>query len=478
MKQQIRTTYAGLLERLLAGGYFDAQEAARVQLLLSHGRTPDRAQGAHDFLRRLVRTGRLALTAGALEEPAGAIAAADNRRGQIFRLPERGESASGALHLALDPMLGPPALLQRDEVWLLFQTLSNRMLASMGEAADLKAVVTAILDLFRTLLGFPTALCFTSGLPLPRGIARGPRDLILTRLGREPSADPSPSSVPVTTLPRAWSVWARRVHAAGESCLYLPDFRRLEEAVRPTDEGSAVFFPVRVEGARWTVVVGGYAPVPLWFHEERIARLRVLAPHFRRLLDYAVRLQSMVSYDFVTGIHNRAFFEEQLRRALADGQRKHRCFALLIADIDDFKRVNSRYGYDAGDEVLRTIARELQRALRTTDVLARYGGEEFAVVLSAELNATEAQQIGERLRTAVAESMTAVPTLSGGREQIRVTISIGGALFPTHGTDRDALWLRANQMLVLAKEEGKNRVRFPWSDPEQSGLRIVRDDPS
>jgi diguanylate cyclase (GGDEF)-like protein len=459
--EQVRTSYRGLLERLARGGYLDPEEDRCVRSLLERSEEPVLAQASHDFVRRLVRTGRLHLETGSLDEPCSALTAADARRGQLYHLPVRPELEPGAIGFAIDPRLGPPPLFSHDDLWTLFLGLGTRAFASVEEAADLRTVLIAILDLWRRLLEFPTALAFTEGLTLPPGIARGPR---ATVLGSPPPRLAAPVAAAAPVLPPAWGTWVRRALRTPEEALYLTDFGRLDERVRPAERGCALLVPLPVGEDEGRVLVAAIAPEPLWFHEERRARLRALLPHVRRMLEYAVRLQNIVAHDFLTRVYNRASFEDQLTRAIASATRRSQCFALLIVDIDDFKLVNTRYGYDAGDAVLRTIAEQLTQALRSTDVLARYGGEEFAVILAPDLSGAEAQQISERLRAAVAECAALVPTLQGGRQAIRVTVSIGGALSPQHGRHRDELWLEANRMLVEAKADGKNRVRFPWTD--------------
>jgi diguanylate cyclase (GGDEF)-like protein len=206
------------------------------------------------------------------------------------------------------------------------------------------------------------------------------------------------------------------------------------------------------------------SPEPFAFGAEQVARMRLFAPQFRRQLTHALLLQTVISHDFLTRIYNRAFFEDQLARTLAAAARRQQDFALLIADIDDFRAFNSLHGYDAGDQVLRSVAESCKGVLRTTDVLARYGGEEFVAILAPPVSRTEALQVAERLRAAVERLRVDVPTLEpeglGARVNVPVTVSVGGAIFPADGSSRDALWTAANAMLLAAKRQGKNRVRF------------------
>ncbi|MBM3317519.1 MAG: GGDEF domain-containing protein [Candidatus Eisenbacteria bacterium] len=462
MEQPVRTTYSGLLAKLLEGGYFEPSEGDRVRLLLERDDAALLAQGAHDFVRHLLRSGRLEPHEGDPRDPAAPLAAADTLRGRIFRLPALDGPEPGVLEPSLDPLSGPPAGFAPEALWTLVRAMSGRGLASVAEAADLRGVLLTALDLVRELLECPTALGFSEGLPLPPGIARGPRASVLGD-SLEPPAPESAEALP-TILPAPWSHWARRAAPLQGACLHLSDFSRIEASRRPAPSGSALLVPLQPSCPNGRLVLAAVSSQPFRFHEGRLARLRLLVPHFRRMLDHSLGLQEVVARDFLTGVYNRAHFEDQLTRALADALRHNQRFALLIADIDDFRQVNSRYGYDAGDTALRTVAERLSGALRSTDILARYGGEEFAILLGSDLAAAEANLIGERLRGAVAEAPIGIPTLGGGSASLAATVSIGGALFPLHGRDRDALWQEANRMLLEAKAAGKNRVRFRWEE--------------
>jgi diguanylate cyclase (GGDEF)-like protein len=457
MEERVRTTYAGLIARLADNAYLDPEEAVRARHVVARAPQVFLEQAAHDFVRRLVRTGRLSLRAGAPEDPAAALAAADDRRGQLFRLPEMRGPEPGVLLHTLDPMLAPPARFSPDELWSLVQGVSDRSCAPIDQAMDLKGMLSGMLDLFRRLVPFSTALAFSEGLPLPPGMASGPRVPVFGTGGDwvPAGAEGSPPAI----LPPAWAQWARQAAETPDCCLHLTDLRRLDAARRPVDSGSALMVALRCDPEE-RLVLAGVSPQPFWFHEERLARVRVLVPQFRRMLDHAVHLQTLVAHDFLTGAYNRATFEDQLQRSLAAAARAGQAFALLIADIDDFRAINARFGYDAGDAVLRALAEKMRHALRATDVLARYGGEEFAVILSPDVTLAVAQQIGERLRGAVATTTVEVPTLAGAPKALRVTVSIGGSLFPAQGKDRNALWQEANRMLLEAKAAGKNRVRL------------------
>ncbi|MGA2031785.1 MAG: diguanylate cyclase [Thermoguttaceae bacterium] len=154
--------------------------------------------------------------------------------------------------------------------------------------------------------------------------------------------------------------------------------------------------------------------------------------------------------DALTGIANRRALDDDLRRRVGEFQRYQRNVSLLLGDIDHFKRVNDTYGHQAGDEVLRGVARVLSAAARTVDLVARYGGEEFAVVLP-ETCTEAAVATADRLRQAV----EAARFQSGGKE-LNVTISFGAATLLKG--EEVAQWIeRSDSAMYAAKQNGRNR---------------------
>ena len=173
-----------------------------------------------------------------------------------------------------------------------------------------------------------------------------------------------------------------------------------------------------------------------------------------RLNDNYRRSLEMALTDYLTGLYNNrylcAHLDEVIGRVNDDGIGA----ALLLFDIDHFKRVNDTHGHPAGDDVLRQIAARTLDSVRSVDLVARMGGEEFAVVMP-ETGLTIAAAVAERLRLAVANEPFILPDSD---ERLAVTVSIGVTTAVAGDDDRERLLKRADAALYEAKSTGRNRV--------------------
>ncbi|MBI4464869.1 MAG: sensor domain-containing diguanylate cyclase [Acidobacteria bacterium] len=164
-----------------------------------------------------------------------------------------------------------------------------------------------------------------------------------------------------------------------------------------------------------------------------------------------IRHRSMI--DNLTRLFNRGFFEEYLTKELQRSQRTGQSFGLLMVDVDHFKQINDTYGHAAGDAVLQQVGQQFRQRLRSSNLVARYGGDEFTVVL-CNINRDRALQVAERLRLAAQELSLPEPPRNG----LRISTSIGLALFPENGTSGTELYQAADQALYEAKRQGRNKV--------------------
>ncbi len=165
---------------------------------------------------------------------------------------------------------------------------------------------------------------------------------------------------------------------------------------------------------------------------------------------YVERVKQLAYLDGLTGIFNRRFFELRIMEEIERARRYGTGMAVIMADIDQFKRLNDEFGHLLGDEVLRQVSSLFHQQLRKIDVVCRYGGEEFAILLT-QITTQQALAIAEKLRRLVESyQFPGVPRT--------ITISAGVASFPTHGKTRDDMVRAADSGLYAAKQSGRNRI--------------------
>lgn len=225
-----------------------------------------------------------------------------------------------------------------------------------------------------------------------------------------------------------------------------------------------------VSGAPWHVFVGGWAAKMVatlvytalfilylkYFDNESswltnrsfkdVFQVLTYRERYHKLLEASIR-------DHLTGTLHRSQYDQNAPKILAKNLQENRPMSLLVIDIDHFKQVNDRHGHQAGDEILKMVARLLADNLRSDDHLYRVGGEEF-VLLCEKLPVEGATSMAERLRKAIERfSKIYLPE--------KVTVSIGLASAPQDGETMEALFRQADLRLYEAKKQGRNRVFSP-----------------
>jgi diguanylate cyclase (GGDEF)-like protein len=183
-------------------------------------------------------------------------------------------------------------------------------------------------------------------------------------------------------------------------------------------------------------------------------------------------LRTLVIKDHLTGLYNRGYFYYRLNSEIRRAQRYKRAVSLLLIDVDDFKRINDRYGHLMGDHLLRLLSGTIMSTIRYSsarqsyelDIPCRYGGDEFAVILP-ETAAGQAAIAAERLRTQIHERCTVEMTerlacISGGYppEDLEITVSIGVSSSPDHASDPEGLIKAADDAMYGVKRATKNSV--------------------
>ena len=183
-------------------------------------------------------------------------------------------------------------------------------------------------------------------------------------------------------------------------------------------------------------------------------------------------LRKLVIKDHLTSLYNRGYFQYRLHSEIRRGQRYRRTLSLLLIDLDDFKRINDRYGHPEGDHLLRLTADTIMSNIRfrggresyELDIPCRYGGDEFAVILP-ETDAGQAAIIAERLRKEIHKRCSAgmrerLARFSGARppEGMEITVSVGVSSFPENASDVEELIKAADDAMYAVKNASKNGV--------------------
>jgi two-component system, cell cycle response regulator len=174
----------------------------------------------------------------------------------------------------------------------------------------------------------------------------------------------------------------------------------------------------------------------------------------KRILELQKSLRFAATHDFLTGLLNRAEILAGLKRELARSQRTDQPVAIVLADVDHFKRINDSLGHAAGDAALKEIARRLKSDLRPYDLVGRYGGEEFLLILPS-CNLAPATHRAEQLRLSASNE-----TVAASSGNILITLSLGVTV-SNSGSDLtlEELLRQADQALYRAKQMGRNRVQ-------------------
>ena len=169
-------------------------------------------------------------------------------------------------------------------------------------------------------------------------------------------------------------------------------------------------------------------------------------------------IQKMATHDTLTGLPNRALFNETLNHAIAQSQRHGRPLAICFLDLDRFKNINDTLGHSIGDRVLQEASRRITGALRASDLVARLGGDEFVIMIEDYEDAGQLADIAQKVLDAFD------PTFTVENHELGLSASMGVCTFPDDGTDAQALLSNADIAMYRAKEQGRNRAIFYAAD--------------
>ena len=265
------------------------------------------------------------------------------------------------------------------------------------------------------------------------------------------------------TLPdavfRPQDCWALRT---GHMHVVLAGDHSAECAHVASPDHSYICLPLLAHGEaigvlHFQMIECGEVPQPILLTVNMFAEQVGLSVANIRLRE-ALRIQSI--RDPLTGLYNRRYLEEMLERETRRAVRAEQGLGVLMLDLDHFKKFNDTYGHDAGDTVLRETAAFLLKSVRAEDIVCRFGGEEFLVILPvADLKTTHAR--AERIRSKLRE----LTVLHQGQSLGMVTVSVGVAELPHHGTTPKELIEAADAALYRAKKEGRDRVVVATPSP-------------
>lgn len=166
------------------------------------------------------------------------------------------------------------------------------------------------------------------------------------------------------------------------------------------------------------------------------------------------RISSLVFFDKLTGLPNRALLQERLAAAVARLRRSGGSCAALSLDLDDFKNINDSLGHEAGDQILKEVAARLQSCIRDSDTAARQGGDEFIVLLNRLEGHGNVHAISHRILQSVSQEILHQEL------PISVTASIGVSFFPEDGDSGDDLLKAADSAMYQGKQRGRNTYQF------------------
>ena len=210
---------------------------------------------------------------------------------------------------------------------------------------------------------------------------------------------------------------------------------------------------------------GSRGPQPLI--SEFTVKLAVSVAEQAALSFANLKLREKLRYqsvrDPLTGLFNRRYLDESLERELPNAIRKNRSLGVIMLDVDQFKKFNDMFGHDAGDTVLRELGDYLAKFIRRGDLACRYGGEEFTLILP-ESSLEDTRRRAEELRRTFQQLSIKHRDVVLGK----VTLSLGVAALPDHGTTAAELLAAADGALLRAKEEGRDRVLIAAVAPNRS----------
>jgi diguanylate cyclase (GGDEF)-like protein/PAS domain S-box-containing protein len=225
------------------------------------------------------------------------------------------------------------------------------------------------------------------------------------------------------------------------------------------------------EGEIWIQRKEG-KPIPAWLSvgcavddRAHIEQFVVVFNDMTERKESEAVISHQANYDMLTKLPNRYLFRDRLRRALHRAKRDSSSVGLLFIDLDQFKKINDTLGHAAGDEALRHAGERINRTLRDSDTAARLGGDEFAIILPDIANGLDVEVVARRILTTIAEP------LEVHKEEVRLTASMGAAIYPEDSDNDEDLLRDADVAMYRSKQSGGNALEFFTEEMNESAAR-------
>lgn len=314
----------------------------------------------------------------------------------------------------------------------------------LASTRDRQIMVSALLEATTTYLGAPASVFYVV-------VAGSERLRPVERLG-------AASGLTLGELVDGTGI-AGGAARAGRAVLW-PDTDGVHASpLEPEAGAGAVAIPLRSGGHPFGVL--GYYGRDAPYEEEDVHSLEILVRQAETAIENSFLYEEAVRLsltDGMTGLWNRRNFDLRLESELSRALRFSEPFAVVFVELDQMKSVNDRYGHQAGDTVLIELARRLTEAVREVDVVARWGGDEFTLLLP-KTGLAGALQLAEKIRAAVANGPFRIDAGS-----LDITISVGVAAYPEHGSSGKDLVAAADAAMYQAKAKGRNRVEHATAE--------------
>ncbi len=217
--------------------------------------------------------------------------------------------------------------------------------------------------------------------------------------------------------------------------------------------GGAPSYELRIRRSDGDYVVGEFTSTPL-IEDGELKGVFGIARDITERKKAEAMIRELAYHDGLTGLPNRALFEDRLGVALAQAHRTRQMLAVMFLDLDRFKIVNDTLGHSGGDKLLKGVAGDLKAVVREGDTVARVGGDEFTVLLAAIESQADAAEVADRIL-----DVLRVSRLVDGQE-FAITTSIGMTIYPQDGGDTDTLLRNADTAMYRAKDRGRNNVQL------------------